>query len=311
MTRAYLMLAAGDDRQHAGNLGYSYDPHRNYVWDNTVANHARPSPGDVIALWNKNVLLGASVIDRIVIGKAKKERLRCPLCNKTQLKARSDSTPKYRCYRQTCHNQFDTPKIEIVEVTTYGTDHEAGWVDLYGILRAADLRELCVEPSSIQSIRELRLDAFRQALKDRDAEGPTAILGYAQVRHLPGGHKTAMVRVRLGQNKFRKSLLDRYGSICAITGKQPVEALDAAHLYSYAALGEHHEHGGLLLRKDLHRLFDLGWIAIEPNALTISLSQRLKGFPDYASLEGARLVISPPPSVRIWLKSHWREHRSI
>ena len=60
---AWLMIAAGDDRQHGGNEGYEDKPDEYYSWDDTVANHARPTAGDQIVLWNKKLLLGASVID--------------------------------------------------------------------------------------------------------------------------------------------------------------------------------------------------------------------------------------------------------
>jgi N-acyl homoserine lactone hydrolase len=46
--------------------------------------------------------------------------------------------------------------------------------------------------------------------------------------------------------------------------------LEAAHLYSYAASGVHHLDGGLLMRRDVHRLFDLGHHAVRPNSLTLS-----------------------------------------
>lgn len=72
------------------------------------------------------------------------------------------------------------------------------------------------------------------------------------------------MRVRVGQAEFRLRLLARYGNVCAFSGPSPTAALEAAHLYSYAAEGRHHDDGGFLLRRDLHRLFDLGLLAVEP-----------------------------------------------
>mgnify|MGYP005654525081 CR=1 FL=1 len=73
--------------------------------------------------------------------------------------------------------------------------------------------------------------------------------------------------------------------MCALCGLNHQRGLDAAHLYSYADLGEHHFNGGLLLRKDLHSFFDLGLIAIEP--------VEVKG------------------KTKKWLELHWEEHHNL
>jgi hypothetical protein len=84
-------------------------------------------------------------------------------------------------------------------------------------------------------------------------------------------------------------LLDAFGSVCAFTGPAPAPALEACHLYSYSAVGEHHTHGGLLLRRDVHRLFDLGYLAVNPYTLAIDVADALRTFPIYTSLDGQGL----------------------
>ena len=78
------------------------------------------------------------------------------------------------------------------------------------------------------------------------------------------GHRQTLTRVRIGQAAFRKQLLDQFGEVCALTGPCPAEVLEAGHLYSYSKLGRHHKHGGLLLRRDVHALFDRGRLAVDP-----------------------------------------------
>ncbi|WP_051811975.1 HNH endonuclease [Kitasatospora sp. MBT63] len=118
------------------------------------------------------------------------------------------------------------------------------------------------------------------------------------------------VRARLGQRAFRQRLLDTHGDDCAFTGPTPRAALDAAHLYSYAINGEHHDDGGLLLRRDLHRLFDLGLLAVNPEELTIDVSDQLAAYPLYADLHGKLLTVALSPGHRTWLESHWAVHRT-
>lgn len=95
------------------------------------------------------------------------------------------------------------------------------------------------------------------------------------------------VAQRRGQPLFRARLLDAYGSRCAITGCSAVEVLEAAHVLPYR--GDHTDRidNGLLLRADLHTLFDCGllWVTEEQTiALAPSLLQT-----DYAQLEGVPL----------------------
>ncbi|MES2641041.1 MAG: HNH endonuclease signature motif containing protein [Myxococcota bacterium] len=307
--KAWLMLSISEGREHAGNRGYDDDPAVRYSWDSTVANHGAPKPGDVIALWDSEVLLGVSVIEVIEEADGQKERLRCPKCRSTGIKERQKTRPRYRCYQEGCLAEFDEPAVEWIDVHTYRTRHDSGWIDMQGLIAGPTLRALCVHPKSIQSIRELDWAPFSDAIGGAGGPGALAILESTQERTLKGGHTKATVRVRVGQQAFRTALVKRFGSTCAFTGPQPLASLDAAHLYAYADVEQHHEHGGLLLRKDMHRLFDLGWLCIEPTSRKISVGPALGAFPDYARLEGIDVHVPLPPSTLAWLREHWIQHR--
>ncbi|MDQ1147030.1 hypothetical protein QE429_003857 [Bacillus sp. SORGH_AS 510] len=69
--------------------------------------------------------------------------------------------------------------------------------------------------------------------------------------------------VRRGQPKFRKDLIEAYGGKCAVTGFDIVEALQAAHIVPYRGDDTNTVDNGLLLRSDIHDLFDLGLITID------------------------------------------------
>lgn len=69
---------------------------------------------------------------------------------------------------------------------------------------------------------------------------------------------------RRGQPKFREALLKAYKDRCAITGCDAQEALEAAHIIPYRETENNHLSNGLLLRADLHTLFDLNLIVIDP-----------------------------------------------
>ena len=110
---------------------------------------------------------------------------------------------------------------------------------------------------------------------------------------------TAQVRVRQGQGLFRKELLEAYGGRCAMTGYDAVDAVEAAHIVSYRGPVTNHPSNGLLLRADMHSLFDLGLVAIDaedPADLRIIVDRDLKATA-YAKFEGTRLRTPSDPAL--------------
>jgi putative restriction endonuclease len=71
-----------------------------------------------------------------------------------------------------------------------------------------------------------------------------------------------LIRPRLGQGAFRVSVTDVYQRRCAVTCERTLPILDAAHIRPYGQGGEHEITNGLLLRTDIHRLFDLGYVTV-------------------------------------------------
>lgn len=96
------------------------------------------------------------------------------------------------------------------------------------------------------------------------------------------------IAVRRGQQKFRRILIEAYEGKCAITGWDVKETLEAAHIIPYK--GEHTNKlaNGLLLRADIHTLFDLGLIAIDTNTMTVILVPTLVDT-DYKQFNGSQL----------------------
>jgi putative restriction endonuclease len=107
-------------------------------------------------------------------------------------------------------------------------------------------------------------------------------------------------RPRLGQGSFRGLLTDAYEYRCAMTAERTLPVLEAAHIRPYSKGGDHSLSNGLLLRSDLHKLFDLGYIAIKPDTLTIQVSRKIKeefeNGRDYYALQDR--IIRPPHNLR-------------
>lgn len=93
------------------------------------------------------------------------------------------------------------------------------------------------------------------------------------------------IRVRRGQPAFRAMLLEAYGSRCVITGCAVEDVLEAAHITPYFGGTTNHTSNGLLLRADLHTLFDCGLLAVDPNTRTVVVANALKTS-SYGKIDG-------------------------
>jgi HNH endonuclease len=102
---------------------------------------------------------------------------------------------------------------------------------------------------------------------------------------------------RRGQPEFRQKLLREYGNKCAVSGCDAVEALEAAHIIPYQGVDTNHLSNGLILRGDLHTLFDLGLLTVDADLLTVVLSQGLKQS-SYGELHGKSISVPESAASR-------------
>jgi hypothetical protein len=82
---------------------------------------------------------------------------------------------------------------------------------------------------------------------------------------------------RSGQTQFRDAILAAYAGRCVVTGCNVQQALEAAHIVPYCGIQSDHVTNGLLLRLDLHRLFDAYLISFDPSSMTLRLGPALVG----------------------------------
>jgi putative restriction endonuclease len=108
--------------------------------------------------------------------------------------------------------------------------------------------------------------------------------------------KPALIQPRLGQGGFRYAVTERYELRCAMTDERSLPALEAAHIKPYGEKGPHRVSNGLLLRADLHRLFDAGYITVTPN-LRVEVSRHLRddfsNGREYYAMHGRDLIVLP------------------
>lgn len=98
------------------------------------------------------------------------------------------------------------------------------------------------------------------------------------------------IAARLGQSQFRERLMEAYEARCAVTGCDVRAVLEAAHIKPYRGEKSNHVRNGLLLRADIHTLFDRGLLTLVPEdeGIRVELNPALRDGP-YAELHGQPL----------------------
>lgn len=151
-------------------------------------------------------------------------------------------------------------------------------------------------PNAIAEKLRARLDAATALLRgladDEADDGRSHVIDTTDQRE----RSLRAICIRRGQAAFRAALMQAYGGRCAITGCAVTAILEAAHIIPYNGPGTNKLTNGLLLRTDLHTLFDCGLLAIDPRRRNVVISNDLKDS-SYSKLAGRRLRDASPITV--------------
>jgi putative restriction endonuclease len=132
-------------------------------------------------------------------------------------------------------------------------------------------------------VRE-RLDRAHVILEEQTAEEPARY------------GKPVLINPRIGQDIFRVLVTDAYSRRCAISGEKTLPVLQAAHIKPYAESGPHKIENGLLLRADMHILFDKGYLTITPDfhtEVSKRIEENFQNGKEYYKFHGKRLEVLP------------------
>lgn len=114
------------------------------------------------------------------------------------------------------------------------------------------------------------------------------------------------IEIRRGQAQFRSILFEEYERSCAITSCSVPALLDACHIKPYSDFANYHPSNGILLRTDIHTLFDLNLIKIHPKHRRIQVDKSIKD-DTYQELSGS--IVRKPKSKDAELNSKYLEER--
>jgi putative restriction endonuclease len=318
---AWSMISLEDDeRQYAGNLGYEDDLRRVYRFNSHVPNHTRVKRGDLVLLRNKTRLLGVARIDALDSREDTTVMLRCPEC-RSVAKPRRKMSPKYRC--KLAH-EFETPIRIEAPVRVFEARYASTYIEIDDSIPVSLLKAAAPRANDQMSIEEVDITKLERALIKSNPKCAELLAVFAQSDSVgeheaeatdepfPSMHvrpedalepgylptmldtRRAVMRTilaRRGQRKFRDALIRRYGARCVVTGCPVMHLLEAAHISPFRDDNDNHPENGLLLRADIHTLFDLHWLAIEPGSLRVHIAPILRALAPYAELNGAQLLL--------------------
>lgn len=118
-----------------------------------------------------------------------------------------------------------------------------------------------------------------------------------------------LIQSRLGQGAFRAKVTDNYARRCAVTQERTLPALEAAHIKPYRDHGGHDVQNGLLLRRDIHSLFDTGYVTVTPDhhfEVSDRIREEFENGRHYYDLHGRQISLPkdsrlhPDPDALSW-----------
>jgi len=305
-----ITLQAGE-RQYGGNTGYSDDVERIYRYDSNVPNHKRLSSGDLVFVRNAESLLGIAQIEEVTSEPSRKLRQRCPACGSTAIKFRKSMPVPWRCSKG---HEFEVPTSEYIDVTAYEAHYGRTFLRVPEAVPVAELKAAALRPNDQLSIEEVDLARVERALIGRFPMTSRLISSFLQGSVLassdadeecesadgPAPYVATMtdtrekvlrsIRVRRGQRAFRDKLIRRYGARCMASGCELMDIVEAAHIDPFRGEKDNHPENGLLLRTDLHTLFDLNLMGINPDGFVLRFHSKVRD-ESYRNLSGKSLQI--------------------
>jgi putative restriction endonuclease len=146
-------------------------------------------------------------------------------------------------------------------------------------------------------------DQVQERLARSRQDLPAVLAGTRKIAEEPAANQYGqpfLTRARLGQGSFRLLVTDAYERRCAMTGEKTLPVLQAAHIKPYAQSGPHSTSNGLLLRSDLHILFDRGYLTVNPDLqveVSRSIKEQFSNGREYYALHGKPLSVLPASSA--------------
>ena len=298
--KGWIAIVALED-----SVGASYRPTAGYSFGDHTPHHRHVSVHDIFFIRSQTQLLAIGRVQRIEAGSSEKAVQRCPTCGTGQLGFRSTRTNSYRCLYG---HEFSQPLASTRSGMEYKAFFGLDYIEISARIEAAELRPFELTNSRQLSLRPCDVDALMRYIVRRDRNAAATLKDWLAARTLtladddadmtdPADvldereHRYLGIRLRRGRKIFRDELMRRYGACCMISGCTTAALIEAAYIQPESAPKFNTPTNGLLLRCDLHTLFDLNLLGIDPDRLTAAIHPDLETS-EYKAFDGTPLLIA-------------------
>ncbi|HNY02557.1 MAG TPA: HNH endonuclease [Bacteroidales bacterium] len=179
-----------------------------------------------------------------------------------------DFFSKIKSYRDPSNSLDRNPNIGCIVLTNPVFFDESDWIPI-----PADWSGNIVQGKTYNTISEIGNQYWSRVSEVLQKYQPG--LFQNMVQETGPQYGKYLTNVRIGQGAFRILVTDAYFRRCAVSGERTLPVLESAHIKPYAICGINDTNNGLLLRADLHKLFDSGYITVT-DKFTVEISRRIK-----------------------------------
>ncbi|MFD2570099.1 HNH endonuclease [Spirosoma soli] len=206
-----------------------------------------------------------------------------------------DSIEQFRTVIQTYRRTSErNPTIGCIALTNPVFFQKEDWIPV-----PADWANSIVQGKKYNTSNDIGADLWKQVettLASYLIAAPSKQDSFLAAEEFPQYGNPVLRKVRIGQGAFRISVIDAYQKRCAITGEKTLPVLEAAHIKPFSESGPNQIANGLLLRSDMHKLFDDGYITVTPD-YRVEVSKRIReefnNGREYYQYHGKQLIILP------------------
>lgn len=295
-----------DNLRYWGNDGYHDDSSVFYRYNNSVPNYKNVKKGDIVIIRDREKVLGISIVEKLETRSTTKTVFKCPHegCNAKKIRPRETIKPKWRCDNG---HEFAEQKIVLEPATEFIANYGSSFQTLDNVsllqLKSESPRyniQLSIQEVNIKWAQELlgTQTSTMFPLTAGEADNDTPNLLEDNQRKIVD----RQIKQRRGQKTFRDKLL-KFNPVCAVTGCELVDILEAAHIDAYRNDSHNDISNGLLLRTDIHTLFDLELFAINPMTHQLHFSDVALNN-GYKELENKKISVKHPLSKQA-LNKRW------
>jgi putative restriction endonuclease len=277
-----------------------------YTYETDDRSKKQIAPNDLLFLRDQTRLLAVARIESVTTEKREQMVAKCPVCGLAKVEVRKKSDMPYRCFHG---HQFLAP-VEVPQATLIHTAHfDHDCVRIVADIEPAEVRPFELTNSRHVKLKTCDISGMCGYVARRDHTVSPTLKSWLRHRTVDLGDRDGdatsplsfsisdeqerpfhAIRLRRGAAAFRDKLITRYGPRCMISGCSVLALLEACHVGRYQGPDDNHPTNGLLLRSDLHTLFDLDLIGLNPADMEVTIHDKLVGT-EYEKYAGTRLML--------------------